>query len=131
MLKKYNKFFLFILDKSIRVWYNIDTVKKGRYLQMAKTWTKEEIKDLILKNDEMVKRSVIKLYERQTSYEQLVGETEEYNGVGFNGVDSEILSSFAKFIQKAGFLTPKQTTIARKKLVKYSNQLAKIANGLI
>ena len=115
----------------MKVCYNIDTVKKGRCLQMAKTWTKEEIKDLILKNDEMVKRSVLKLYERQTAYEQLVGETEEDNGVGFNGIDSEILSSFAKFIQKAGFLTPKQTTIARKKLVKYSNQLAKIANGLI
>lgn len=98
---------------------------------MAKTWTKEEIKELLEKNDEMVKRSVLKLYERQTELEQSSEETREDNGVGFNGADAPILSSFAKFIIKAGFLTSKQTAIARKKLVKYSNQLAKIANGKI
>ena len=98
---------------------------------MTKTWTKEEIKELLEKNDEMVKRSVLKLYEKQTDYEKATQSTQEYNGVGFNGTDSTILSSFAEFIKKTGFLTTKQTTIARKKLMKYSNQLAKIANGII
>lgn len=98
---------------------------------MAKTWTKEEIKELLEKNDEMVKRSVLKLYERQTELEQSSEETKEDNGVGFNGADAPILSSFAKFIIKTGFLTSKQTAIARKKLAKYSNQLTKIANGKI
>lgn len=96
-----------------------------------KTWTKEEIKELLAKNDEMVKRSVLKLYERQTELEQSSEETKEDNGVGFNGADAPILSSFAKFIIKTGFLTSKQTAIARKKLTKYANQLAKIANGKI
>lgn len=96
-----------------------------------KTWTKEEIKDLILKNDEMVKRSIIKLYDYQTEYEKVSGETHEFNGVGFNGADSVILSSFAEFIKKTNFLTKKQTEIARKKLVKYSTQLTKIANGVL
>ena len=96
-----------------------------------KTWTKEEIKELLAKNDEMVKRSVLKLYEKQTDYEKLSQSTQEDNGVGFNGADATILSSFAEFIKKTGFLTPKQIGIARRKLMKYSSQLARIANGRI
>lgn len=94
-----------------------------------KIWTKEEIKVLLEKNDEMVKRSVLKLYEKQTESEKVAGQTHEFNGVGFNGTDSAILSSFAEFANKSGFLTKKQIAIARKKMLKYSGQLARIANG--
>ena len=97
----------------------------------TKTWTKEEILNLLANNDEMVKRSVLKLYEKQTDYEKAVQNTEESNGVGFNGLDANLLSSFAEFALKSGFLTTKQTAIARNKLKKYAGQLAKIANGKI
>ena len=97
----------------------------------TKTWTKEEILNLLANNDEMVKRSVLKLYEKQTDYEKAVQNTEENNGVGFNGLDANLLSSFAEFALKSGFLTTKQTAIARNKLKKYAGQLAKIANGKI
>lgn len=96
---------------------------------MAKVWTIEEIKELVLTNDKMVVRSVVVLYEQQTASEQASHETCERNGVGFNGVDAPIMSSFAEFYKERGYLSNKQIAIARKKLVKYSHQLVTIANS--
>lgn len=98
---------------------------------MEKIWTKEEIKNLIQTNDKMVIRSLIQLYNRQTADEQIVHEAAYQNGIGFNGVDAPILSSFVEFYKERNFLTAKQINIARKKLVKYSGQLEKIANKKI
>lgn len=91
-------------------------------------WTQEQIKELILTNDRMVYRSLMMLYSKQTSYEQTRGQTTDRNGVGFNHCDAEIMTSFAKFLEKTGFLTPKQKVIARKKLIKYVKQLTRYAN---
>ncbi len=102
---------------------------------MDKIWNKDEIKENLLKNDVWVHRGVVAIYNFQTAEEQEVEDTTEHNGVGFNGVDGHILSSFAKQIIKWNSnqkfpspLSPKQMTLARKKIVKYSGQLAKIAN---
>lgn len=94
-----------------------------------RTWTEEEIKNLIQTNDTVLYGALKKLYACQTADEQHAGETHEQNGVGFNGVDAPIMSSFCEFLNKTGFLTPKQKTIARKKLVKYNKQLTKLANA--
>lgn len=93
-----------------------------------KTWTAEEIKNLVATNDKVLYRALKKLYACQTMEEQVSGHTQEYNGKGFNGVDAPILSSFCEFLNKTGFLTPKQKIIARKKLVKYTKQLTVLAN---
>ena len=77
--------------------------------------------------DGFVGRAVYALFERQTNEEQNADMTVHQNGVGFSGCDAEILSSFAKFWKKTGFLTPKQLVLARKKLGKYRRQLAEIA----
>lgn len=95
---------------------------------MEKVYTKEFIKEKILTNDLWLARAVVAIYKKQTSAEQQAGYTKEFNGVGFNGVDSEILSSLAEFYKNRGFLSPKQLNIARKKMVKYVGQLTKIAN---
>jgi len=99
---------------------------------MPKTsWTTEEIKALLARTDrnadEFIGRAVHALFLRQTEGERLNGMTVEHNGRGFNGPDATILTSFARFWKKAGFLTPKQTALARKKLKKYARQLAEIA----
>lgn len=91
-------------------------------------WTEEKIVELINNNDKMVVKSLMKLYEYQTADEQECGEASWENGVGFNGVDAPIMSSFAEFYKKSGFLSKKQIAIARKKLIKYRKQLVKIAN---
>jgi len=97
----------------------------------AKVWTKEEIRAKLETDNQWLFRAVRAIFDRQTAAEQVSETTSEDNGIGFNGADAEILSSYAKFLTKAGFLTPKQLPIARRKMLKYSGQLAKIANGKI
>ena len=72
---------------------------------------------------------MIQLYNCQTIEEQSSGTTKEYNNAGFNGVDAPIMSSFAQFYKKTGFLTDKQKVIARKKMIKYNKQLTRLANA--
>ena len=93
-----------------------------------RVWEKEEIKGLIETRDDAVVRGMLRIYGLQTESEQVFGDTHENNGVGFSGVDGEIMSSFSEFVNKTGFLTFKQMKLARKKMLKYAGQLTKIAN---
>ena len=95
----------------------------------AKVWTTAEIKDMLLHNDKALCRGVVAIYNLQTESEQCCDETQESNGVGFNGVDAPFLSNIAKWVIDKGYLTEKQMTITRKKMLKYSAQLAMIANS--
>ena len=96
---------------------------------MARIWTQEEIRDLVQTNDKVLYGALRNLYACQTADEQADGSTNHRNGAGFNGVDAGILSSFCEFLNRTGFLTPKQKIIARKKLVKYTKQLTNLANA--
>lgn len=96
-----------------------------------KTWTIEEIKNLLNTSDKMVAHSVKVLFDLQTTDEQTTGETSHKNGVGFNGVDANFLSSCAQFYIHTGFLTARQTVLCRKKLIKYARQLTLVANKKI
>lgn len=96
---------------------------------MARTWSEEEIKNLVQVNDKVLYGAIKRLYDEQTADEKAAGETKHYNGVGFNGADSKIMSSFAEFLNRTGFLTAKQKAVARKKMVKYTKQLTKLANS--
>jgi hypothetical protein len=97
----------------------------------GKVWTKDDIKQLLATNDAAVLKAMLRIFEYQTFYEQQAEHTQDYNGVGFSGVDGEILSSFTKQFQTRGFLSPKQMTIARKRMQKYANQLLAIMAGSI
>lgn len=94
-----------------------------------KVWSEQEIKDLIQKNDKVLYGALRKMYAQQTAAEQACGETQEHNGVGYNGIDAKIMSSITEFLLEHGFLTVKQKDLARKKLVKYNKQLTKLANA--
>jgi hypothetical protein len=105
---------------------------------MKKTWTKEEIRTNLIDHDNWVYRGVVALYERQTDEEKEIGDTKVHNNVGFNGRDAQIMTSFARqiidwngieFRKHPTPLSKKQLHIARKRILKYSGQLAKIANG--
>lgn len=115
-----------------------------------KKLTKEAIKANMLSNASSprysnvghawVVRGMLAILKYQTDEEQMAGVTVEDNGVGFNGVDAEILTSIS--IQATKYLTmrpndterytrcisPKQMEIARKKMLKYAGQLARISN---
>lgn len=101
----------------------------GETEKKRRVWTENEIKNLVQTNDKVLYGALRKLYAEQTSDEQAAGTTKHYNGVGFNGADAKIMSSFAEFLKKTGFLTPKQKAVARRKLVKYNKQLTRLANA--
>ena len=81
------------------------------------------IKNQLETNPAWASRAIVKLYEYQTMDEQITGQTANVNGVGFNGLDSVILSSFAQQLLKGRSLTAKQLAIAHKKLPKYGKQV--------
>lgn len=92
----------------------------------------EEIKTKIQENGAFAVRCLMKLYEQQTNDEQNIGTTVEYNNVGFNGVDGEILSFFARQVEQWNEnkyptpLSPKQLGLVQKKLPKYAGQLVNL-----
>jgi len=104
------------------------------------TYTKTFIADKLASNDTWLLKGVVAIYKKQTASEQVAGITRENNSVGFNAVDSIILSSFAMQINTFNNtparlrrfrspLSPKQLVIARRKMLKYAGQLAVIANA--
>lgn len=94
-----------------------------------KEWTQEEIKNLIQTNDTVLYRALRKLYNEQTSDEQRNKTTKVRNNAGFNALDAKFLSSVANFLNAKGFLTDNQKAVVRRKLVKYTAQLTRLANA--
>lgn len=86
-------------------------------------------------NDAWVVRAILAIYARQTADEQQSYTTKHYNKVGFSGIDSTILSKYAVQIGefnkgRSKFRTPLsrgQMACARKLMMKYAKQLARIA----
>lgn len=96
-----------------------------------KIWTVEEVKVLLAESDKAVARAILAIYNRQTEDEKAIKETSESNGVGYNGVDANFMSSLAQFYQSKGFLTAGQVKYGRKAIMKYAGQLTTIANANI
>ena len=67
--------------------------------------------------------ALVRIFENQTFDEQNSESTHHYNNMGFTGSDAKILSSFAKFYKRTGYLSPKQDAILQRKIVKYAGQL--------
>ena len=95
--------------------------------------TKKAINDFVrnkLKTDEVwAKKALLKIYEFQTQDEKDAGYTRNYNNVGFSGVDGEILSAFAVFFKKRGYLSKKQMAVLKKKIHKYTRQIISVADA--
>ncbi len=96
---------------------------------MTKTWKSDEIKTLLQKSDKAVRRGILAIHSLQTDDEQNYRNTVHENGVGFNSYDADFLSSLAEFYKTRGFLSPRQLTLGRRGVMKYSGQLTMIANG--
>lgn len=94
-------------------------------------YTKKMIREKLENDDKWLFRGVVAIYKLQTEEEKATDATKVDNGVGFNGVDAELLSSFAKQLLRKGYLNSNQKFYARKKMLKYAGQLAKIANKKI
>jgi hypothetical protein len=102
--------------------------------------TREELFNKINTRPQAAVAALLALYERQTSDEQSSETTSHENGVGFNGTDAHILTSFAKQALRnqearrnvGGYpndLSEKQLALLRKKLAKYGRQLLEEAEA--
>lgn len=85
---------------------------------------KQYIQNQLATNPAWAVKALVKLYTYQTANEQSAGHTEEHNGVGFSGVDSTILSSFAVQINHGRTLSVKQMAIVYKRMPRYWKQVA-------
>ena len=86
------------------------------------------LKEKLGTNAHWAKNALLKIYEFQTQEEQDHECTHDHNGVGFTGVDGEILTSFAKQLIKYKRLSEKQMAIVFKKMPKYWKQILTISN---
>ena len=68
-------------------------------------------------------KGLVRIFNEQTIDEQATHTTRIHNGVGFNAVDAEILSSFVLQIKSGKSLSPKQMAIVHSKMPKYAKQL--------
>ena len=93
------------------------------------TYTKDQIKIQLQKSQKWLEKAVVAIYKKQTALEQNREKTLEHNGIGFNGPDSRVLSYYARWIMSGNNLSGKHLCLAQKKMLKYSGQLTKIANG--
>ena len=98
---------------------------------------REMIKANLAASDKWVCKAILAIYARQTADEQASDTTDHHNGVGFSAADAEILSSFAKQIQRheAGHgryltpLSPRQLELGRRRISKYAGQLLQAAHA--
>jgi hypothetical protein len=102
-------------------------------LENGLNWTAAQVAELLADETptptEHITALLRCLNERQSADEQESGFTIHQNGIGFNRLDAELLSSIAKWsADHGGYLTPKQEFCVRKRLRKYSRQLAEALN---
>ena len=83
------------------------------------------LKKMLSTNQKWAIAALLRIYDNQTFDEQRSRETYHLNGVGFDGSDARILTSFSEFYKKRGFLTERQMAYVFKKMGKYANQLAR------
>ena len=88
---------------------------------------KAHIKMMLGTNPQWAMRGLIRIFRNQTDDEQRCETTKEHNGIGFTGVDAEILTSFAKQVIAGRSLSTKQLAILHKKMPKYASQLERVA----
>lgn len=96
--------------------------------KIKKSLIKSFVKEKLATNPVWARQALLRIYEKQTADEQKMSGTIYYNGVGFNGTDGMILSSFAKQLLKRGRLSDKQMEILMKKIPKYWEQIVMLSD---
>jgi hypothetical protein len=86
-------------------------------------FTKEEIQNNLRSNPKWIHRSLVVLYERQTSDEQQTGQTSVYNNRGFNSSDSRYLTYCSKWVLSGRTLNEKHLQKCGGRLPKYWKQI--------
>lgn len=96
-----------------------------------KVWTKEEVRENLMSNQEWLERGILAIFRQQTADEQSGEYTRWYNRHGFSSADASYLTYTANWLLSGKHLTGYHVEKARRRLLKYAGQLAKIANGTL
>lgn len=91
-------------------------------------WNSESMKEYLRNNNQAVLKAIIVLYNRQTELEKEFKESNVVNGIGFNCKDSWFLSNLARQLIQFRKISKNDFWRARWRILKYSQQLADIAN---
>lgn len=104
----------------------------------------EFIRGKLQTDDRWALKGLLTVFDNQTEDEQRSESVQEHNGIGFTGIDGEIMTSFAKRAISKGvrqalankepvsidaIFTPSQAAIFRRKIGKYAVQLAREADA--
>jgi hypothetical protein len=92
-------------------------------------YTPEFIKMMLANDTKWLYHGIVAIWKKQTEEEKTYECTVKTNGVGFNKPDAGVLSVFAEKILKEKVLNEKERVVARRIMLKYAGQLAKIANS--
>ena len=92
-----------------------------------------QMKIQITGSDAQALKALKRIYEFQTAQEKKIGDTCEYNGVGFNGHDAKVLSDMAQLSLRGVVLSEKQMKLIKARIGKYAGQLVNLSikKGLI
>lgn len=100
------------------------------FLNTNKDWERY-LKNLLRTDDKALIKSIVTIYDNQTSEEKIYGESKEYNGIGFNRYDSEKMSKIAAKIKHEKKISPTDLEYARHAMPKYWKQLMVISKKKI
>lgn len=95
---------------------------------MAKEFTKEYIRKMLSEDIVWLERGVLAIHSRQTEDEREAHDTHHRNGFGFNSADAKYLSYVADYLLSGNHLSGSNVAKTRSRMLKYSGQLARIAN---
>lgn len=97
------------------------------HFQKTKKATLAHFKSMIECDDRWCCRALVRIYENQTDEEQVIYQVRERNGRGFNKIDANVMTAFAKRILNNQPLSERQMSLLHKRLPKYAEQLYNIA----
>lgn len=95
----------------------------------AKTYTVEQITNLLQTNNTAVERGILAIYKRQTNDEKITRNTHHHNNVGFSAADARTGTYLANWLLSGKHLNGKFLDKGRNIAIKYRKQLTEIANN--
>lgn len=100
---------------------------KNQHFKPTKKETIAHFKKMLFTDSQWAIRALLRLYQYQTEEEKNHYTANTQNNRGFNKVDAELLTAFAKRIKINEQLTYKQLHVLHKRIQKYAKQLYEIS----
>lgn len=97
------------------------------HYKSTKKETIAHFKKMLYTDSRWAIRGLLRLYEYQTEDERELYTANKENGRGFNKVDAELLTAFAKRIKLGQQLSYKQLHVLHNRIGKYAKQLYEIS----